>query len=264
MSGFGPNAWVQRHWVWRAATNFIFGGCGAGLLVVAAIALRPPNAALVAALMLIAGGLGAVWLEIGRKLRAAHVLFNPFTSWMTRESFAAALLFAFGLAYLVWHPFWLLVAAALAACAFVHCQARILRASKGIPAWRMPEVEPLILSSALAEGAGAALLFDVQPIALALFALAVIARGFAWSAYRGALRQPGAKAALEPAGKLLLQLGTVAPLALLLAATLVPEAAALAGIAAIAAGWRFKFVLVARASFNQGFALPQLPVRGAR
>ena len=34
--------------------------------------------------------------------------------------------------------------------------------------------------------------------------------------------------------------------------------------AAIFAGWRFKFVLVARAAFNQGFALPRLPVRGTR
>ena len=103
----------------------------------------------------------------------------------------------------------------------------------------------MILSSALAEGSGAALMLDAQPIALALFAIAVIARAFAWSAYRGALRQPGAKAVLEPAGKALLQLGTVAPLALLAASALLPEAAVLAGIAAIVAGWRFKFVLEA-------------------
>ena len=267
MSAYGPNAWVQQHWDWRAATNFMLGGSGAGLLVVAAITMPSPDIAFQAALLLVAGGLGAVWLEIGRKLRAAHVMFNPFTSWMTRESFAAGVLFAFGFAYFAWHQTWLLVATALAACAFVHCQARILRASKGIPAWRMPELEPLILSSALAEGAGAVLILDARPITLALFAGAVIARGFAWSGYRNALRQPGAKVVLEPAGKALVRLGTVAPLALLVVATLLPEAAALAGIGAIAAiatGWRFKFVLVARASFNQGFALPHLPVRGTR
>jgi len=264
MSAYDPRGWVQRHWDWRAAANFLFGGCGAGLLLVAAVALPSPRLAVGAALLLIAGGLGAVWLEIGRKLRAAHVLFNPFTSWMTRESFAAAVLFAFGLAYFTWHHGWLLAAAALAACAFVFCQARILRASKGIPAWRAPELEPVILGSALAEGAGAALLFDAQPIVVALFAIAVIARAIAWSRYRGALRHARSQAALEPAGKAMVQLGTVAPLALLVASALLPEAAMLAGIAAIAAGWRFKFVLVARASFNQGFALPQLPVRGAR
>jgi len=41
-------------------------------------------------------------------------------------------------------------------------------------------------------------------------------------------------------------------------------AAVLAGVAALAAGWRFKFVLVVRASFNQGYALPRIPVRGGK
>ena len=73
---------------------------------------------------------------------------------------------------------------------------------------------------------------------------------------------------VEQAGKQLYQLGAIAPLALLLAAGAVEAfttgAAVLAGIAALAAGWRFKFVLVVRASFNQGFALPRVPVRGAK
>ena len=40
--------------------------------------------------------------------------------------------------------------------------------------------------------------------------------------------------------------------------------AILAAFAAILTGWWFKFVLVTRAALNQGFALPQLPVRGTR
>jgi phenylacetyl-CoA:acceptor oxidoreductase 26-kDa subunit len=43
---------------------------------------------------------------------------------------------------------------------------------------------------------------------------------------------------------------------------LAPGADFLAGLAALAAGWRLKFVLVRRAAYNQGFSLPQLPVRG--
>lgn len=246
--------WLQRHWDARAAANFILGGAGSGLA--ACSPFLDSRYAMPLALVLIAAGLTAVWLEIGRKLRAVNVFFNPFTSWMTRESFAAVLLFALAFVY---PPL-----AALVALAFLYCQARILRASKGIPAWRLPALEPLILGSALAEGAGAALLFDARPIALALFAVGILARAFAWPGYRNALPQGRAKALLEPAGKAMVQLGTVAPLALLVASALLPEAAALAGIVAIAAGWRFKFVLVARASFNQGFALPQLPVRGAR
>jgi phenylacetyl-CoA:acceptor oxidoreductase subunit 2 len=56
--------------------------------------------------------------------------------------------------------------AAIAAAAFLYCQARILRASKGIPAWRAPLVVPLILLSGLAEGG--ALLLLVQGNALGI------------------------------------------------------------------------------------------------
>jgi phenylacetyl-CoA:acceptor oxidoreductase subunit 2 len=64
--------------------------------------------------------------------------------------------------------------------------------------------------------------------------------------------------ALEPAGKALVWIGSVAALALVF---VVPP---LAGLAALAAGGWLKFALVTRASFNQGFSLPHLPVRGAR
>ena len=67
---------------------------------------------------------------------------------------------------------------------------------------------------------------------------------------------------------MLVQLGTVAPLALLLVGWFVPGVARvlvpLAGVAALATGWQFKFVLITRAAYNQGFALPHLPVRGTR
>jgi phenylacetyl-CoA:acceptor oxidoreductase subunit 2 len=242
----------------------MLGGTGAGLICAASLVPDGTQYPLAVGLALVAAGLCAVWLEIGRKLRAAHVMFNPFTSWMTRESFAAVVLFGFGIAGLSFRQPWVLYTAGLAALAFLSCQAMILRASKGIPAWRMPEVVPLILCTGLAEGAGAMLAFEAQPAALVLLGLAVIARLLAWSRYRGALAQPRARAELAPAGRLLLWLGTVAPLALLAASAWLPQAAVIAGLAALAAGWRLKFVLVARASFNQGFALPRLPVRGAR
>jgi phenylacetyl-CoA:acceptor oxidoreductase subunit 2 len=101
--------------------------------------------------------------------------------------------------------------------------------------------------------------------------LAVVARGVAWSVYRRRVEAdlvPKARAALEPAGKQLYQLGAIVPLALLLTGGAIESfataAAVLAGIAALAAGWRFKFVLLVRASYNQGFALPQVPVRGRK
>lgn len=266
-SAFGPNPWQQAHWDWRAATNFILGGTGSGLIVAAALALTAPpvtRLALLAGLLLVAAGLGTVWLEIGRKLRAANVFFNPLTSWMTRESYAAGLLFALGGCALALEAAWLAYAAALAAALFAWCQARILRASKGIPAWRLPQVVPLVAATALAEGAGLLTFLDQGRPALGLLALAVLARAIAWSGYRAALRQPGSRAALEGPGRALMQAGTIAPLALGLAALFVPQVAPLAGLAALLTGWWLKFVLVTRAALNQGFSLPQLPVRGTR
>lgn len=261
---YGPRPWQQTNWDWRAAANFMLGGTGAGLMIAVALIQNQSPYPVILALLLVGGGLGAVWLEIGRKLRAIHVFFNPNTSWMTRESFAALLFFVFSSIELFFHSTEALGAAALAVLAFVYCQARILRAAKGIPAWRAPQVVALIMTTALVEGTGLLMLMNSDLLVTSLFTAAVIARAVAWSRYWSALKQPGSRAALEPAGKILVQLGTVVPLALVLGAYFLPQAAALAGIAALATGWWLKYVLVTRAAFNQGFALPQLPVRGTR
>jgi phenylacetyl-CoA:acceptor oxidoreductase 26-kDa subunit len=256
---FGPKAWIQEHWDARAALNFMLGGAGAGLLVAAALAYPDSRTPVLLALALIAAGLGAVWLEIGRKLRAINVFFNPFTSWMTRESFVAVLVFAFGAAAL-WQPQLFLPVAAAAALAFVFCQGQILRASKGIPAWRAPQVVLLIVSTSLAEGAGLALLFTTAPLLLAWFGLALILRAFAWTRYAAAVNNP----ALVAPAKALVQIGTVGALAFAILGYWVTGAAQLAGLGAVATGLWLKFALVTRASLNQGFDLPQLPVRGVR
>ncbi|HEY5292709.1 MAG TPA: hypothetical protein VIJ43_10395 [Burkholderiales bacterium] len=276
---FGPNPWHQSNWDFRAALNFMFGGAGAGLLVIVAFsglvgdALR---AEMLLGMALIGVGLTSVWFEIGRPLRAIHVGFNPFTSWMTRESFAAGAVFALGLSAAWLGNPGLVYAAALAALIFAYCQARMLRAAKGIPAWRVPALVWLTCTTALTEGAGLfvalATLFDTPARGvLGYFSLALVARGLAWSIYRGSVVKSAARPALamlDRAGKILIQFGTIAPLALLLlglfAADVARGALLLAGLAALATGWQFKFVLITRAAYNQGFALPHLPVRGTR
>lgn len=275
---FGPRPWQQRHWDWRAACNFVFGGTGSGLIVAAVLTGSPNGSvAMFVGLGFVALGLGAVWLEIGRPWRAINVMFNPFTSWMTRESFAGLLLFALGLAAaLRGEAIFGAISAlsALAALLFVYCQARILRGAKGIPAWREPALTPLIVATALAEGAGFACLLatflgDMAGLPGAWLALALVVRAIAWTRYRARIHAslaPDARMALGAAGRTLLALGTLAPLALLVAGSVIdaaaPAATALAGLAAVAAGWLFKYVLVTRAAYNQGFALPHLPVRG--
>jgi len=277
---YGPRPWIQLHWDTRAALNFILGGTGCGFILFAAFVPLTPRLnpyALLIGLAFVGAGLFSVWMEIGRKLRAVHVFFNPFTSWMTRESFVALLLFALG-ASAAWTGMPLLAAlTAVAAIGFIYCQGRILRASKGIPAWREPNITWLIFWTAVAEGAGLFLIVSAlsgsavpTPVGGALV-LAVVARGVAWSVYRRRVEAdliPKARTALEPAGKMLYQLGAIVPLALLLTGGAIESfavgAAALAGASALAAGWYFKFVLVVRASFNQGFALPRVPVRGGK
>jgi phenylacetyl-CoA:acceptor oxidoreductase subunit 2 len=272
--------WHQTNWDVRAAANFIGGGSGSGLLIAAAIAHAagaPYRALALVALALIAIGLTCVSLEIGRPWRALNVFVHPQTSWMTRESLVAVPLFAAGAAAL-WQDSgaygW--VAAALAA-AFLWCQAQILRAAKGIPAWRAPWIVPLILSTGLTEGVGVLAMACplagshalARPVSAVLVALLVL-RAVAWQTYRSRLEAPQrALAALDRAAPVFHRVGNwVAALLAASATLLAPDAVAaplgaLAGAIAVAAGWGLKFVLVARAGFNQGFALPHLPVRGS-
>lgn len=276
---YGPNPWQQLHWDWRAAANFIGGGAGGGLIVFTALAGSEGGARtllLLVGLGLIGLGLACVWLEIGRPLRAMNVFRHPHRSWMTREALVAALLFPAGLAAAFGVPFTLPLAGVLAA-AFVWCQARILRAAKGIPAWREPKLTPMLLNTALVEGGGlfwALRAWDQRgPWWLwALLVAGIVARVLLWRGWRHALAarvsRPAIAAVDRPATWLLV-LGTLLPLALMLAAASGPAAhpawpavLALAGLCTAVAGSLFKFMLVTRAAFNQGFAIPHLPVRG--
>ena len=250
---------LQTNWDTRAALNFMGGGAGAGLLIATAL-VQPAylQGAIVLSLALIGGGLTAVWTELGKPLRALHVFFNPFTSWMARESFAAVLLFALGIAALL-VPAALPVTAVVAA-GFLYCQVRMLQASRGIPAWRATAIVPLLLATGLAEGSSLALAFSAGTAALLLFGFTVIVRFLAWRIYS----RSAAHAALEASGQKLVELGTVVALALAIAGVWFAPAAWLAGALVLATGWQLKLALVTRASFKQEFALPRLPVRGAR
>jgi phenylacetyl-CoA:acceptor oxidoreductase subunit 2 len=197
---------------------------------------------------------------------------------MTREAFAATLLFPVGLAAAAAVPGCAWVAAALA-LAFVYCQGRMLQGAKGIPAWREAMILPLILTTGLVEGAG--LFFLTGPLhatgtqaLLVIFGAFALVRMFVWFAYRrrlAASAAPGANAALDRAGRMLQIAGTLVPLLLIAAivsgavsAAQTPLFAAIAGLAATAAGAYAKYAIVTRAGFNQGFALAHLPVRGVR
>ena len=272
----------QRRWDWRAAGNFI-GGSGAGVLVGAALARavgapagRAPTVAVALGLIVIAAGLTSVWLEIGRPLRALNVFRQPRQSWMTRESWVAAALFVTAAAGLWSGSTTTLVAAAVLGLGFLYCQGRILAAAKGIPAWREPRIVPFILATGIAEGTGLFALVTVAsgpvPAWLPLVLIVLpLCRGGAFQRYHRALRRSGAPTAtlavLDHAARPFLLYAVALPAALAIL-SFVPGPAgvwlvALSGVTAFVGGAAFKYTLVVHAAFDQGFALPHLPTRGA-
>lgn len=273
---YGPDPWQQAHWDWRAAGNFVCGGAGAGLLVFTALSGATGLALTLLALAgmgLVGLGLLCVWLEIGRPWRAMNVMRRPGSSWMSREAMAAPLVFILGLGVAAgvqaWTPLLL-----LAALGFLYCQARIVQAAKGIPAWREPLTVPLLVVTGLAEGAGLFWLSGVAPargavLLVAIFAALLVGRWLLWRSWRDRLARVAAApalAAVDIAGRRLYWLGGALPLALALVAQYgAPGSAfllAAAGASAAAAGAFFKYTLITRAAFNQGFRVPHLPVRG--
>jgi phenylacetyl-CoA:acceptor oxidoreductase subunit 2 len=271
---YGPKPWLQRNWDARAAMNFMCGGAGSGLLIASAVfdwAGTMPWVWL-AGLALIGLGLAAVWLEIGRKLRFLNVFLNRRSSWMTREAWIAAMVFACGLlAWWLVAPMWRALAA-ISALAFVYAQARILTAAKGIPAWRERRLVPLVVITGLVEGLGLLLLLarDATPVGVApAFILALPLRWVFWTRYHQRVVPTLARRAqdtLRAVSKLGLWAGTALPMLLMVLPIIWPPltlpAFMLAGFLGLATGLGFKFALVRRAAYNQGFSLPHLPKRG--
>ncbi len=274
---FGPNAWQQTSWDCARGGQLHLRRGGRWAHRLRRLVGRERDGVLdlvVCALGLVAAGLLCVGSELGRPLRAIRVLRNPRTSWMARESWTALALFPAGLLAAAGISGWAWIAAALAVF-FVYCQARMLQAAKGIPAWREPLLRPLVLSSGLAEGGGVFLLSAplhgaASAATLLLFASLVLVRGIIWVAYRRRLASraaAGALRALDPAGRLLLVAGTLLPLLLLgagIAGVFAAPLVALGGLLAALCGAWLKLVIVTRAGFNQGFALAHMPVRGTR
>ena len=277
---------LQTFWDWRAAMNWIFGGISSGAAVAAWLASlagilpadRVPAVQLGAALLM-AMGLFFVFLKIGRKLRFWRAVSRPQTSWMTREIYAVALFYPAVLANLVWPGAGMSLLAGIFAFAFLFCQAKILHLARGISAWRVALVPWMIIASGLLEGLGLLTLimlwmegFGTASPPLALAGLALVALNAAlWAAYRAS----AAKNGVVPLSRRLiarislpLQLaGQAFPAAMFVLALASPDFARVClgagSIAALAGGAYWKFMLVARGGYQQGFSMPMLPQRGS-
>lgn len=279
----GAAPWLQQHWDWRATGNFIGGGTGSGLLIALAVAslfgLSLHNFIL-PGLGFVGLGLFLVWLETGRPLRAPlNVFRNIKTSWMTRESLVAAALFPLGLLALYTGSKLMMLASGVAAGGFLYCQARILLAAKGIPAWRIKEIVALILSTGLAEGFGllSILLVVLKPDTLGENAFIwgstvvtlTILRAWSWSQYRQALKGNAPVGSIEALDRISRSLAFMFHgLPVLMGIAIIFNAAGIAWIALLtgslmmAGGWLIKSVIILRAAFNQGFAIERTPMRG--
>jgi Fe-S-cluster-containing dehydrogenase component/DMSO reductase anchor subunit len=278
----GVEPWHQKHWDWKASGNFLCGGAGSGLFAFLALVGLNGTSVVVpglAALALVALGLGMLLFKIGRPLRFLYVLRQPRRSWMSREAWVAGFWFPLAL-FALWSnhaPF--LLPAMLAGLLFLFCQGMILEQSKGIPAWRNPRVIAFIMATGLAEGCGLFLIlaaflpnlgYAAKAFAVALLVLVAL-RFWTWWRYINALESEGAPTrTLEIFGACqvwFFGVGLALPVVLIGLGLLLDAAApvlfALAGLCAFAAGWAIKFILITRAAYNQGFALPHTPVRGS-
>ncbi len=294
---------LQRFWDWRAAMNWCFGGTGSGLATMAVVlwaaGLMPATLVRVWALgagALMAIGLFCVFLKIGRQMRFWRAALRPHTSWMTRELYVVVLFYLALAGLLLSTPGdapgvagW---ATGGCAIAFLICQAMILFKARGIPAWRVHPVPALIVVSGLAEGAGATLLLGAlvsgtasasgvgeggramegmaQALAAGLVVLVLIHASL-WRLHVARAAEQGigplARAEFARIGGVLHGLGHVGPAVLGLCVVAgigpTPLVAALAGILAITGGFWWKFRLIVRAGYQQGFALPRMPQRGS-
>jgi phenylacetyl-CoA:acceptor oxidoreductase subunit 2 len=287
MSDFGQfrgvAPWMQISWDMRAAGNFIGGGTGVGFLVVSFFTTLFLGTKFQLFTMIGLGfiglGLFCVWLEIGRPFRAINVYFNPMTSWMSREAAISIAVFALGAGAIWLGDVVLFACTVLAAIGFLFCQAMIIKGAKGIPAWHHPMVVPLLMTTGLVEGCG--LFFIVAPWVLGgtvpgqavpAFVLLLAARWFVWRKYIRALGNDGAPVgamrAFRKAHFVVFAIGSIMPTIVLALSFVMPHMGfkqflfSLAGLTAMAAGWHLKSVLITKAAYNQGFAIPRSPSRG--
>lgn len=292
---------LQKLWDWRAAMNWIFGGVSTGFIfwswVVYLTGLVAPQTLAwmhFAGGALMAVGLFFVFLKIGRKLRFWRAISRPHTSWMTRELYTVFVLGPAILAGLVWqHPAAFAVSG-LGALVFLVCQAMILWRARGIPAWRHGLIPWMILATGLLEGLGLLMVVNAgylwalaaAPAAdaaalsvaftlplwtgLALVVMALISAGL-WRSYRSSAKAAGvgplARGVLGRASVPLHLVGHLAPIVLVVLGFYLPAGNAFAflfgGVAAIAGGAYWKFTVITRAAYQQGFAMPKQPHRGS-
>jgi phenylacetyl-CoA:acceptor oxidoreductase subunit 2 len=165
----------------------------------------------------------------------------------------------------------------MSALAFLYCQARILHAAKGIPAWRVGLIPSMLVMTGLLEGVGllgiasglASWRFEASIAFISTWgALLALANMLIWQRYFACAKRDGvpplARAELQKLTPALRLIGHITPLVLFaLAAVFSESLLAIAGVAAVTGGVMWKFTVITRACHQQGFAMPKMPQRGS-
>ena len=179
------------------------------------------------------------------------------------------------LADLIWPNPAMHLLVALSALMFLYCQARILHAARGIPAWRVDLIPTMLVMTGLLEGAGllgiasglASWRFEASMTFISFWgALLALLNALIWQRYYAYARRNGlpplACAELDRITPPLRLVGHLTPVILFAIATAFSESLlAIAGVAAVAGGVMWKYTVIVRASYQQGFELPMMPQR---
>ncbi len=277
---------LQTFWDWRAAMNWCFGGTSSGLAVMATVfaLLGWINADALPRVFVVAGvlmaiGLFFVFLKIGRKLRFWRAVSRPHTSWMSRELYVVLLFYPAVLASLITRHWLAYAITALAALAFLICQAKILHMARGIPAWRVPLVPWMIIATGLLEGFGLLLALGAMGAgmlpagaSLSVVGLGLVAlNAWLWQAYRSSAKVDGvvplSRKVIDEATPIVHGIAHVMPVVFFGLALLIPEIRgallAAGGLTAVLGGAIWKFTVIVNAGYQQGFALAKWPQRGS-
>ncbi len=273
----------QTLWGTRAVANFVLGGLGAGLYVVAAVVsgFGPSPALAIASWLgpiLVLTGFAAVASEAGRPLRGARVLARARTSWMSRELWAGGAFVLLAAGGLVHGSSWQRRLGVIAALAVALSQGMIVRRARGIAAWNVPVVPPLFVLSALVSGAGVLALVETGlrlspgPGLLRVMAALLALDLLAWLAYlmpRGDEAFVAPTRALRDRAALLVSVGGghVVPFLLITLALALPDLAepalAVAALLMIDGQIRMKAELILTAGQLRPITIDRLRLPGA-
>jgi formate-dependent nitrite reductase membrane component NrfD len=149
----------HREWEHLVALSFSLEGIGAGLILCAVLA--GSQAAVLVGLLLVTGGVAALFAHLGNRRRFWRVVSNPATAWISRGSLLIGMLLVFGLLSLAAGllddpPAWAALATLAmgsVAAVLVGYAGLLLASMAGIPFWSSALAPALFALHSLTSGA---------------------------------------------------------------------------------------------------------------